>query len=75
MLLQHNKYRRNHGAAALQLSADLTKNAQLYAAYVAKHGTVAHSNPKDRPDVGESVAEMCTKEGVLPTAEHVVDKW
>lgn len=64
-----------HGSAPLLLDNDLSRDAQLYAAYAAKHGTVAHSNTNTRPDTGESVAEMCTKEGVLPSAEHVVNKW
>ena len=75
MTLQHNKFRFIHGSPPIILDEDLNKDAQSYAAYVAKHGSVAHSNPKQRPDIGESVAEMCTKEGVLPTPEHVVNKW
>ena len=64
-----------HDVAPLTLNPQLNKEAQIYAAYAAKHASVEHSNPDTRPDVGESVAEMCTKEGVLPTAEHVVSKW
>ena len=75
MVEQHNKFRSIHLVKPLHLDKSLSKDAQSYAAYVAKHNSVAHSDPKDRPDIGESVAEMCTKEGVLPTAEHIVSKW
>ena len=75
MLLEHNKYRIIHQSPALKLDDQLSKKAQLYAAHVAKEGTVAHSNMSSRPDTGESVAELCTKGGVLPTPEHVVNKW
>ena len=75
MLDQHNRYRKIHNVPPLSLDRILNKDAQVYAAYVAKRGSVAHSDPKQRPNTGESVAEMCTKEGVLPTPEHVVNKW
>ena len=75
MLTEHNKYRLRHQASQLELDETLSKKAQLYAAHVAKMGSVAHSNISTRPDTGESVAELCTKEGVLPTPQHVIDKW
>ena len=75
MLLKHNQYRIRHQSSALELDEQLSKKAQLYAAHVAKEGSVAHSAISTRPDTGESVAELCTKEGVLPTPEHVVNKW
>lgn len=75
MLSEHNKHRIRHQSPALQLDEQLSKKAQLYAAQVAKEGSVAHSAISTRPDTGESVAELCTKEGVLPTPKHVVNKW
>ena len=75
MLAEHNKYRYLHYSPSLSLDTQLNKEAQVYAAYVAKHGSVAHSSLATRPNTGESVAELCTKEGVLPTPEHVVKKW
>ena len=75
MVREHNRFRRLHSAPDLALDPELDKEAQGYAAKVAKHGSVQHSKLSDRPDTGESIAEMCTKEGVLPAAKHVVNRW
>ena len=75
MLSEHNKYRQIHRSPALTLDDQLSKQAQLYAAHVAKDASVAHSDISTRPNTGESVAELCTKEGLLPSPEHVVNKW
>jgi len=75
MLSEHNKYRQIHQSPALKLDDQLNKEAQLYAARVAKEASVVHSDISTRPNTGESIAELCTKEGVLPSPEHVINKW
>ena len=75
MTKEHNKYRRIHSSPFLFLNSKLSRESQWYANELARKGSVAHSSMKYRPDTGESIEKLCTKNGGMPTASQVLRRW
>ncbi|PFX24962.1 Golgi-associated plant pathogenesis-related protein 1 [Stylophora pistillata] len=70
----HNRYRTMHGAPALILNCDMSKNATNYARTLADMDALVQSGDTERPNQGENLSLGChgTRE---QTAEEAIKTW
>ena len=76
-LMSHNKLRRIHHAPALELSKELSLQAQKYAEQlVHKHNGVLVDSPfESRVGQGENLAINCDPKNIEMTGEEATYKW
>ena len=76
-LMAHNKLRRIHHAPAVELSVELSRQAQTYADQILRqhHGNLVGSSFESRPDQGENVIMNCDPRDVEMTGEEATYKW
>ena len=73
VLQAHNKFRSIHTAPALRLDNQLTHDAQQYAEYLAKRGTLEHVRDAE---YGENLAMKCmAPQEKDPTGQFFTTLW
>ena len=71
----HNKFRLIHDAPPLKLNSYLSRAAQDFANELARKEKVLHSNSNSRPNIGESIAQVCTTDGSMPLGSSIIKNW
>lgn len=72
----HNIYRRTHNAPDMQLSPQLSKEAQLYAEKLARlHMLVHDKNAMEMKDEGENVGVHCSSHKNTASIKKVLRAW
>ncbi|XP_066436116.1 uncharacterized protein [Eleutherodactylus coqui] len=71
LLNEHNKYRRTHGAGALQLSTSLTQEAQKWADHLVEVRALQNSSTEH----GENLWYRWGTDTSLPTGKEVGESW
>ena len=66
-LNKHNEYRKVHGVPAMELDADMSREATEYARKIAQQGVLSHSDAKDRNNDGENLSMGCDTDGQTTT--------
>ena len=76
-IMAHNRLRKIHHAPSLELSKELSKQAQQYAETVVRrhHGILIESPFETRPDQGENIAMNCDPNSRKMTGDEATYKW